>query len=279
MGNQLKKVLSFLSATFLIFVLFFSFSTLVLGQTEAECGTLYTQYVNQCDPTNGTKKDDVNYCDNLWANYQTKCEGVITAGNSPSIIFTASPTTINLGQSSILTWSSSYSTSCVASGAWAGSKNILGGTQTVTPIKTSVYTLTCTGTGGEDVEDVTITAYSSTTENVIVDDKDDTTTVSEDVYLPNPISGINTLEDFIKKILEIVVTLGIPVLVLVFIYIGFLYVTAQGDPGKLKKAHEALLWAVVGAAIILGAWILAQAIAGTVNSIKSQVGIIIKILV
>ena len=37
----------------------------------------------------------------------------------------------------------------------------------------------------------------------------------------------------------------------------------------IKKAHDALLYAVIGAAILLGAWIISEAIQGTINSLRA----------
>jgi hypothetical protein len=58
-----------------------------------------------------------------------------------------------------------------------------------------------------------------------------------------------------------------PIIVLMIIYAGFLFVTAQGDPQKLSKAKKAFLWAIIGAVIILGARLLAAAIAQTISSL------------
>src|SRR5512135_2913473 len=56
-------------------------------------------------------------------------------GNRASVTLTANPTTITLGQSSSLTWSSNAGTSCTASGAWSGTRSN-SGTESVTPAAT-----------------------------------------------------------------------------------------------------------------------------------------------
>lgn len=76
----------------------------------------------------------------------------------PGVSLTANPTTITLGGSSVLTWSDiTNATSCNASGSWTGSKNVGGGTQTVSPAVTSNYTLLCAGSGGSTSVSDTIT--------------------------------------------------------------------------------------------------------------------------
>ncbi len=77
----------------------------------------------------------------------------LTGGSAaPTVTLTAAPTTLTLGQSSMLTWSSSSATACTASGGWSGSES-LSGTQSVTPaaVGTATYTLTCGGAGGSAV--------------------------------------------------------------------------------------------------------------------------------
>ena len=67
----------------------------------------------------------------------------------PTINFSANPTSIYQGQSSTLTWSSAYATSCVASGGWSGSKPV-NGSQVVVPLPppSVTYNLQCSGPGG-----------------------------------------------------------------------------------------------------------------------------------
>ena len=83
-----------------------------------------------------------------------------TAVPVPTLTFTASPTTITIGQFfATLTWSSTNTTSCTASNAWSGTKTT-SGTQVITPTTTSTYTLDCTGVGGTTSKSVTVTVAS-----------------------------------------------------------------------------------------------------------------------
>ena len=88
----------------------------------------------------------------------------------------------------------------------------------------------------------------------------------------NPLGEkLTDIPSFIKKAIEIVLTEGIPVLVLAIIYTGFLFVQAQGNPGDLKKAKDALTNTLIGGALLLGAFVIAEAIGTTVEEIKSNV--------
>lgn len=75
---------------------------------------------------------------------------------SPDLSFSASPTEVYSGESSVLAWSATNSTTCEASGAWSGTK-ALEGVETINNIfSTSTYTLSCTGVGGSAAKNVTV---------------------------------------------------------------------------------------------------------------------------
>lgn len=78
----------------------------------------------------------------------------------PTLSFSGSPTSIFEGQSTTLTWSTSFATSCTASGAWSGSKPTgIDKTESVVPLPppSVTYNLQCSGPGGSTpVQPVTI---------------------------------------------------------------------------------------------------------------------------
>lgn len=85
--------------------------------------------------------------------------------------------------------------------------------------------------------------------------------------LDNPLGNTDSINGLIKKILEGVIKIGLPLIAIAIIYSGFLFVTAQGKPGDIEKAKSALLYTLIGAAILLGAWAIAQLISETVLSL------------
>lgn len=87
--------------------------------------------------------------------------------------------------------------------------------------------------------------------------------------LTNPLGAGTDLNTLIKDILQFVVELGSVVVIVMLVYVGFLFVTARGEPAKLTTARSALLWTIVGALILLGAQAIAIAIQSTVTSISS----------
>lgn len=93
---------------------------------------------------------------------------------------------------------------------------------------------------------------------------------SNSVTLVNPLEGggVNSLPELIKKILDIALTLGVPLIALAIIYSGYLFVAAQGNPTKLEEAKRTLVWVIVGAAILLAAYAISTAIVSTINAIR-----------
>lgn len=84
--------------------------------------------------------------------------------------------------------------------------------------------------------------------------------------LTNPINA-DTVQAFIQKLLIGVIKIGMPIVALAIIYCGFLFVSAQGKEEKLTEAKNALLYTLIGAAILLGSWAIATMISDTVLSL------------
>jgi len=69
--------------------------------------------------------------------------------SAPTVSVSVSPTSVTVGTSYTVTWSSTGATSCIASGAWSGSQ-ALNGTLRVTPTASGdfTYDLSCNNAGG-----------------------------------------------------------------------------------------------------------------------------------
>ena len=71
---------------------------------------------------------------------------------------------------------------------------------------------------------------------------------------------IKTVIDFL--LLEILS----PVAIIAIVFAGFKYVTAQGNPGEIKKAHDIFYYVVVGMVIAFAAWLIVNTILTTLNT-------------
>lgn len=90
------------------------------------------------------------------------------------------------------------------------------------------------------------------------------------IGLDNPLKAdFSDIPTFIKGILNFVLMIGVPIVTLAIIYSGFLFVTARGNPEELKKAKKTFMYTLIGAALLLGSLVIANAIQGTVDQIKN----------
>jgi len=80
----------------------------------------------------------------------------------------------------------------------------------------------------------------------------------------NPVPSITSIPNLIQTLLTGVLQIGIPIVALAIIYCGFLFVKARGKPEEITKAKDALLYTIIGAAILLASWSIAQMISSTV---------------
>jgi len=78
----------------------------------------------------------------------------------PTATLSANPATINSGDSSTLSWSSTDATSCVAAGGFSTGGNTSGSDSTGPLSATQNYAVTCTGPGGSDTANATVTVSS-----------------------------------------------------------------------------------------------------------------------
>lgn len=110
---------------------------------------------------------------------------------------------------------------------------------------------TGTGTGATDIEGTGVTDLGFAIENPLESD-------------------IDTLPEFINRIVEIFLMVGTPIIALMIIYSGFLFVIARGNAEAIEKAKKALGYTLLGAAILLGAFVISTAIQDTIMTISDE---------
>lgn len=92
-------------------------------------------------------------------------------------------------------------------------------------------------------------------------------TVNPGGVLVNPL-GAKSISEFLLQIIDILLVFALPLIVLYIMYAGYLFVTARGNTEQISTARAALLWAVVGGVLVLGARIIISVIQDTVTSLK-----------
>ena len=87
--------------------------------------------------------------------------------------------------------------------------------------------------------------------------------------IENPV-GVQSIAQFIQLVLQAMVKIGGVVVALFILIAGFMFVAARGNVQKLHEARENFKYVIFGAILILGAWVLATIIEGTVVQILGK---------
>lgn len=104
------------------------------------------------------------------------------------------------------------------------------------------------------------------TANEIPPTNQTTTTIRP--VIQNPLKIGNDIPTIIEAIMRgVVMPLASILVVVAILYSGFKFVIAQGNPTEIQKAKEGLIWVLVGSAVLLGAYGIAEFLKGTINQI------------
>lgn len=122
------------------------------------------------------------------------------------------------------------------------------------------------GAAGQSTTPNDSAAGQSTTPNPGVTQNKNSALDRDPIVLSDPVQ--KTIPQIFEAILDIIMVFAIPIIVFFIVWAGFLYVTATGNPEKIKKAHNALLYALIGGLIVLGANVILAVITNTINVFK-----------
>ena len=84
--------------------------------------------------------------------------------------------------------------------------------------------------------------------------------------LQNPLNYPD-LQSLIFGVINIVLKFAYIFIALSIIWGGFKLIAAQGKPEKIKDAKKGLTWTLIGAAIVIGANVIASVLQNTINSL------------
>ena len=99
------------------------------------------------------------------------------------------------------------------------------------------------------------------------------TTTGTTTGLQNPFKTLNSFPDILAAIMNnIVLPIAVPFIAVAIMYSGFLFIVARekGSIVKLAEAKKTFLYTMIGAAIVLGAFVISNAITGTVSALTSM---------
>lgn len=82
--------------------------------------------------------------------------------------------------------------------------------------------------------------------------------------------AISSIPLLIAAALKAMVMVALPIISLFIVYTGFLFVLARGRPKELATAKRAFFYVMIGAVLILAAWLIANLIGNTVSQLLPQ---------
>ena len=84
--------------------------------------------------------------------------------------------------------------------------------------------------------------------------------------IKNPLQ-YDSIEKVIDAVVSFIATIGISIAVIVIIWAGILYMTSGSNESRLQSAKKTIMWAVIGAAILLSAKFITDLIASILGKI------------
>jgi hypothetical protein len=87
--------------------------------------------------------------------------------------------------------------------------------------------------------------------------------------LVNPFSSASSIPELLGALLNVLLIISVPFIVIFIIYAGFTYVTARGNPEKVKAANRSLLYALLGSVIVFGAYALFAILQSVVDAFSA----------
>lgn len=85
------------------------------------------------------------------------------------------------------------------------------------------------------------------------------------VKLDNPIKA-NNIQTLLFTIVDLAIFLGSIIAVLMFVYVGFKFIMAQGNDSKITEAKEWFTYAVIGTAILISSKVIVEVVKNTLVS-------------
>jgi len=85
----------------------------------------------------------------------------------------------------------------------------------------------------------------------------------------NPLGNV-TICSLIQGVLKALMIIGVPISILLVVFVGFEFVMAQGKPEGLKKARSNFINTIIGIAIFFGASMVVGVVTNTLTQISGN---------
>ncbi len=81
----------------------------------------------------------------------------------------------------------------------------------------------------------------------------------------NPLQA-TSITTLLTSAVNIAIPIGAVIAVIMYVYVGFKFIFAQGKPEEINKAWSWFIWVSVGTAILIGAKVIVSVIESTLTS-------------
>ncbi len=92
---------------------------------------------------------------------------------------------------------------------------------------------------------------------------------AETTTIPNPLGKAQTIKEVLIRVAQTILGLLGIVGVFMFIWGGYQFILAGGNPELVKKGKATLFWASIGLVIVVGSWVIIQFILTTTTKSTS----------
>jgi len=83
--------------------------------------------------------------------------------------------------------------------------------------------------------------------------------------IKNPLSVGGNIEDILDAVTNLLLTIGLPLAGLMYLWAGFQFLTAGGQDKKITSAKQTLLWTTIGVVVLLAAKGIVIAVQGLIT--------------
>ena len=80
--------------------------------------------------------------------------------------------------------------------------------------------------------------------------------------LDNPISA-NNIKELLLQVVDLAINIGLVVSVLMFVWVGFKFIWAQGNQSELSDAKEWFFYVVIGTALLISSKVIVEVLSTT----------------
>lgn len=95
-------------------------------------------------------------------------------------------------------------------------------------------------------------------------------TFAQDYTINDPFGNkYKSVTEIIAKFIDFIINLGIVAVVLFFVYTGFQFVAAKGNPDAINKAKTSMMWTVVGTLVLIGGKVLVKVLENTLSGLTT----------